>query len=117
MTSRKIPQSDEDLLAECEVQTFRSSGPGGQNVNRRATAVRLRHKPTGITVVCQDQRSQAQNKQLAIRQMRRKLQERFRRRKPRIPTKVPRAARRHRLEEKRRQSQKKQLRRRPGRNE
>jgi ribosome-associated protein len=113
MPPGSIPVSNEDLLAECDVQTYCASGPGGQHVNRRETAVRLRHRPTGIVVTCQQERSQVRNRQIALRELRRRLQERFRRRRPRIPTKMPRSVRRKILEGKRLQSRKKQLRRPP----
>jgi len=109
----KIPETDEALLAECSVETFRSSGPGGQNVNRRETAVRIRHLPTGIAVTCQRERSQLRNKQIALEELRRRLVERARPKPKRIPTVEPRSVRERIRQAKRRRAQKKNLRKRP----
>lgn len=56
-------------LADCEVQTFRAGGKGGQNQNKRDTGVRVIHPPSGARGEARDERSQLQNKRLAFRRM------------------------------------------------
>ncbi len=65
----EIPEQDLDITA-----FVRASGPGGQNVNKVASAVRIIHKPTGITVTCSVERSQQQNRRLAIAIIKSKLE-------------------------------------------
>jgi len=108
-----IPDSDEDLLKECNVDTFRAGGKGGQHLNKTESAVRMTHLPTGTVVSCQDERSQYQNKRKCLLQLRQKLVALNYRPPKRIPTRKPRSAKEKILETKRKQSQKKQLRKKP----
>jgi hypothetical protein len=65
--------SDEQLLSQCEVDTYRASGPGGQKRNKTSSAVRLRHPPSGLLVIAEESRSQHENRARALRRLRQAL--------------------------------------------
>jgi hypothetical protein len=61
--------TEDRLLAQCEVDTYRASGPGGQKRNKTSSAVRLRHPPTGLIVIAEESRSQHENKAKALKRL------------------------------------------------
>src|SRR5271170_3471213 len=65
--------SDEQLLVQCELDTYRASGPGGQKRNKTSSAVRLRHPPSGLIVIAEESRSQHENRARALRRLRQAL--------------------------------------------
>jgi hypothetical protein len=65
--------SDSQLLAQCEVDTYRASGPGGQKRNKTSSAVRVRHPPSGLIVIAEESRSQHENRARALRRLRQAL--------------------------------------------
>jgi RF-1 domain len=65
--------TDSQLLIQCEVDTYRASGPGGQKRNKTSSAVRLRHLPSGLIVIAEESRSQHENRARALKRMRQAL--------------------------------------------
>ena len=108
-----IPETGEELLSQCRVETFMSGGKGGQHQNKTESGVRLVHLPTGVTVTSREERSQHRNKSIALERLREKLERRNLRPKPRRPTTVPKAEREKRLEEKKHRGRRKELRKPP----
>jgi RF-1 domain len=61
--------NDAQLLAQCEVDTYRASGPGGQKRNKTSSAVRIRHLPSGLIVIAEESRSQHENRAKALKRL------------------------------------------------
>jgi peptide chain release factor 2 len=102
-----LPATDSALLAECVVDCFRASGPGGQHVNKTESAVRLHHLPSGIVVSDQTTRSQHRNRQNCMIKLREEVARRNYRPKKRKATRPSRSTQRKRREANQRHSQKK----------
>uniref|UniRef100_A0A1D1ZJ23 Peptide chain release factor 2 n=1 Tax=Anthurium amnicola TaxID=1678845 RepID=A0A1D1ZJ23_9ARAE len=68
-----VQLTDEELMGQCEMDTFKASGPGGQHRNKRESAVRLKHLPTGITAQAVEDRSQHKNRASALARLRTSL--------------------------------------------
>src|SRR5207244_2218681 len=62
-------RNDEQLLAQCEVDTYRASGPGGQKRNKTSSAVRIRHLPSALIVIAEESRSQHENRVKALKRL------------------------------------------------
>jgi protein subunit release factor B len=105
-----LSRDPEKVLEECRISYFLSSGPGGQRRDRKRTAVRLAHLPTGIVVVSGRRRSRAQNLQDALKRLIERIEEKEKVPKPRLKTRVPKKAREAAIKEKKQRSMKKKLR-------
>jgi protein subunit release factor B len=102
-----LSESLRKLLRDCEVETYRASGPGGQHRNKTESAVRMTHRPTGIVRVATEHRSQLRNRQLALERIARALEARRRKPKPRVATRPTKAAGERRLAGKQRLAERK----------
>jgi protein subunit release factor B len=102
-----LPEDDDALLAQCDFDAFRASGKGGQHINKTDSAVRLHHRPTGITVTSQESRSQWQNRFICLQKIREKVAKLNVVVKPRKATKKTWSSKMNNLVEKRQHSEKK----------
>jgi protein subunit release factor B len=98
------------LKSQVIIETYRSRGPGGQRKNKVESAVRLKHLPSGLTVIAAERRSQTENRRLAFERLRKRLMKLNRPIRHRMPTSPPLRAIEKRMEEKMIRSKKKRLR-------
>jgi protein subunit release factor B len=96
--------------ADIKFEFYRASGPGGQHRNTTDSAVRIRHLPTGIVAQASENRSQLQNREVALERLRVALERRERKARKRIATKIPKRTKEARLTDKKITSDKKRLR-------
>jgi protein subunit release factor A len=96
--------------SDLKIEFYRGSGPGGQHRNVTDSAVRIRHLPTGIVAQASENRSQARNREMAMKRLAEALARRERRIKKRVPTKVPSGEKKKRLNDKKERSRTKELR-------
>ncbi|MEM0963202.1 MAG: peptide chain release factor-like protein [Bacteroidota bacterium] len=113
MTRADIPDDDDALLAECDVETLSAGTKGGQRANKVETGVRLTHRPSGTVVQARRSRSQFRNKALAVQELRRRLLDATKPVTPRRATKPTKASRRRRLDAKRQRAETKKNRQKP----
>lgn len=100
-------------MLDCKIETFRSSGKGGQHANKTESAVRITHIPTEISATCQSERSQYLNKSICINFLFKKLEKHFTKPIPRKNTKVPKSEKEKRLQDKKYRSKLKEMRKKP----
>ena len=113
MSFINLPDSDDALLSECKIETFRSGGKGGQHANKTESAVRLTHISSGIQVTCQDERSQYLNKIKCIKELRSRIDKKNYIPPKRIKTKPTKGSIERRLSTKKHKSDKKKNRQKP----
>jgi len=105
-----LPEHLRRLLADCEVDVYRSSGPGGQKKNKTESSVRVRHLPTGLVRIATESRSQTRNREAALERLWLALEARAHKARPRVATHPNSAAVARRLQSKRRLSERKRQR-------
>ena len=117
MSAAEDPPPAPDLEAlerDCDLEFFVAGGPGGQHRNKTSSAVRLKHRPTGIIIVASERRSQHQNRAEALERLRERLARLAVKRKPRKKTRPSLGSKKRRVETKKRRAKTKASRGRPG---